>query len=455
MKAVDEGNPLHFQDVTVELGGRPVLREISFALRPGEVLALVGPNGSGKTTLLRTAQGLVRPLSGEVRLFQRPVERWSFRERARLVAWVPQGEEPYENFTVEEFVTLGRYPTLGPFLPEGEADRQAVNDALREADLEPLRGSGILRISSGERQRALYARALAQGAPLLFLDEPTSHLDMAHQLEVFEQLDRFVSRGPPCAAMISVHDLNLACRFADRMAWLSRGRLVALGSPGETTTRERIREVFGVEMEVEQRGEKTVVLPPPVRSDPPPADPGALRVHLVAGGGSGEGILRALLTKGYQVTGAPVHVLDSDEVAFRRGNVPAPVVAPFAPLTERSREQHRRLLGAAQAIVVAPLVIGPGNLANLADLRPFVPVLPTFLVGGPPGTAGRDFAAGQGERAYEDLVVAGAVQVRGTAELMALLSACASDRGRASSRGTGGPAEVLPASGAARGDAPG
>ncbi|EQD36707.1 iron compound ABC transporter, ATP-binding protein, partial [mine drainage metagenome] len=197
MKAVDEGNPLHFQDVTVELGGRSVLREISFALRPGEVLALVGPNGSGKTTLLRTAQGLVRPLSGEVRLFQRPVERWSFRERARLVAWVPQGEEPYENFTVEEFVTLGRYPTLGPFLPEGEADRQAVNDALREADLEPLRGSGILRISSGERQRALYARALAQGAPLLFLDEPTSHLDMAHQLEVFEQLDRFVSRGPP------------------------------------------------------------------------------------------------------------------------------------------------------------------------------------------------------------------------------------------------------------------
>ncbi len=438
--------PLEFHAVTVELGGRPVLREISFALRAGEVLALVGPNGSGKTTLLRTAQGLVRSLSGTVRLFQRPVEDWSFRERARQVAWVPQGEEPYENFTVEEFVALGRYPSLGPFLPESKADRQAVDEALREADLEPLREAGILSISSGERQRALYARALAQGAPLLLLDEPTSHLDMAHQLEVFEQLDQFVSQGPGFAAMISVHDLNLACRFADRMAWLSRGRLVALGTPEETATRERIREVFGVEMEVERRGGKPVVLPPSAWGDPPPADPGALRVHLVAGGGSGEGILRALLANGYQVTGAPVHVLDSDEDAFRHGNVPAPVVAPFAPLTERSREQHRRLLGTAETIVVAPLVIGPGNLANLVDLGSFVPRVPTFLVGGPPGPAGRDFANGQGEQAYDDLVRGGAVEVPGTAGLIPLLSACASGRGRASSKGPEGRAEAPPTS---------
>ena len=446
MSGGERAAPLEFQGVSVDLGGRPILREISFALRPGEVLALVGPNGSGKTTLLRTAQGLVRARSGSVRLFQRPVGSWSFRERARQVAWVPQGEEPYENFTVEEFVALGRYPSLGPFLPEGKADREAVEAALREADLETLREAGILSISSGERQRALYARALAQGAPLLLLDEPTSHLDMAHQLEVFEQLDRFVSRGPAFAAMISVHDLNLACRFADRMAWICRGRLVALGTPEETATRERIREVFGVEMEVELRGGKTVVLPPSAWADPPPPDPGALRVHLVAGGGSGEGILRMLLAHGYQVTGAPVHVLDSDEDAFRHGNVSAPVVAPFAPLTERSREQHQRLLQAAETIVVAPLVVGPGNLANLVDLRGFVPKVPTFLVGGPPGPAGRDFANGQGEEAYQELVRRGAVEVPGTAGLIPLLSASANARGRASSAVPAGQGEAPPAS---------
>jgi iron complex transport system ATP-binding protein len=435
---------LHWENVTVELGGRPVLNGVSFDLFPGEVLALVGPNGSGKTTLLRTALGLVRPRTGRVELFGRPVERWSFRERALRVAWVPQGEEPYEDFTVEEFVGLGRYPGLGPFAPEGETDRRAVMDALREADLEPLRDRGVLRISSGERQRALYARALAQGAPLLFLDEPTSHLDMAHQLEVFEQLDRFVARGPGSAAMISVHDLNLACRFADRMLWLSRGRVVALGSPGETTTRERIREVFGVEMEVEQRAGRPVVLPPPAWSDPPPRDPGALRVHLVAGGGSGEGILGALLRQGYQVTGAPVHILDSDEEAFRRGNVPAPVVPPFAPLTDRSRELHRRLLSTAQAIVVAPLVVGPGNLANLTDLRPFVAAVPTFLVGGSPGPSGRDFTSGEGERAYGELVQGGAIEVAGTPDLMALLAARARDFRSGSIRGSGDPGEAPP-----------
>ena len=415
------GPGLAFDGVEVFLDGRAILSGVSFELEPGELLALVGPNGSGKTTLLRTALGLLSVSSGTVELAGRPVGGWSPRERARLAAWVPQAEVPYENLRVGDYVGLGRYPHLRFLDREADEDKTATAEAIREADLAPFVERGILEISAGEKQRALYARARAQGAPLLLLDEPTSHLDMAHQLEVFSQLRRFVRGAPGRAVLTSVHDLNLACRFADRILWLHRGRVVALGTPAETVDPSRIREVFGVESSVERRGDKVIVLPLASLSSPPPPDAGALRVHLVLGGGTGLELVPSLLGAGFQLTVGPLNLLDGDAELCQRWNIPFPGEAPFSPIGPACRERHRALLLSAQVAVLSRLAIGPGNLSNLEDLTGAAERIPVLLLGSPPGEESRDFTGGAADRVYGELRTAGARRVDSLPELLEAL----------------------------------
>jgi iron complex transport system ATP-binding protein len=415
------GPGLTFDGVEVVLDGRAILSGVSFELEAGELLALVGPNGSGKTTLLRTALGLLSVSSGKVELAGRPVTGWSPRDRARVAAWVPQAEVPYENLRVRDYVGLGRYPHLRFLDREAEEDREATEQAIREADLSPLAERGILEISAGEKQRALYARARAQGAPLLLLDEPTSHLDMAHQLEVFSQLRRFVRGAPDRAVLTSVHDLNLACRFADRILWLHRGRAVALGTPAETVSPSRIREVFGVESTVERRGDKVIVLPLASLSSPPPPDAGALRVHLVLGGGTGLELVPSLLGAGFQLTVGPLNLLDGDAELCQRWNIPFPGEAPFSPIGPGCRERHRALLLNAEVAVLSRLAVGPGNLSNLEDLAGAARRLPVLVLGGSPGEESRDFTGGAADRLYGELRSAGARRVDSLPELLEAL----------------------------------
>ncbi|MCI4368528.1 MAG: ABC transporter ATP-binding protein [Thermoplasmata archaeon] len=399
-------SPLALDEVGISLGGAAVLRSVSLDLRPGELLALVGPNGSGKTTLLRSALGLLPVASGRIRLLGDDPAQLSPRERSRRAAWLPQEERPSEDFSVGHFVAMGRYPHLGSYGQEGEADRRSVDRALEEAGLTALRDRGVLTLSGGERQRARYARALAQQAPLLFLDEPTTHLDIGFQIELMRQHSAFRSAAPGRAVVAALHDLNLACRFADRIAWLSHGRLVAIGSPGDTATAERVFQVFGVEATVDHRGKEVFVLPPKARA-PPPSPGGGRRVHVVCGGGSGRTILAQLLEAGHRVSAGALNLLDSDQEFCQEANIPAAVGAPFSELTEQVRAENRRLSEEAEIVVVAPFAIGPGNLTNLEDLFGLPTKRDVLLVGGPPAPA-RDFCAGRGQSAYDRLKGEGA-----------------------------------------------
>ena len=246
--------------VSVSLGGARVVDRLTYHVEQGEWVALIGPNGAGKTTALRAVAGLVG-YEGSIRVLDDDAGTAPRKRLARRVALVPQVPLIPGDITVRAYVLLGRTPHLGYFGSEGRADHRAADAALEQLDLTPFAQRRLDTLSGGERQRATLARALAQDAPLLLLDEPTAALDMGRQQQVLEIVDKLrTSRG--LTVLSTMHDLTLAGQYADRLLLLDGGRLVAAGSADEVLTRALITEHYGAEVEVvDAPGSGFVVVP--------------------------------------------------------------------------------------------------------------------------------------------------------------------------------------------------
>ena len=220
----------------------PAVRDISLSVIPGRLHAVVGPNGAGKTTLLRLLSGGLVPQAGQVRLDDRPLQELQDQLRARALAVVPQSESSPFPVTVREMVGMGRYPHLGPWERAGRVDHTVVDRALERCSVGHLAQRQLARLSGGERQRARIARALAQEAPVLLLDEPTGGLDLRFRMELFHLLHELRADG--LAVLVITHDLNLAARFADRLLLLDQGRARARGTPDEVLSGDTLEEVY-------------------------------------------------------------------------------------------------------------------------------------------------------------------------------------------------------------------
>jgi iron complex transport system ATP-binding protein len=237
-------------------------------------VTLVGPNGAGKTTLLRAITGAVTH-SGRIGLDARDVGRFGQRERARTIAVVPQQPVRPDGMTVLDYVLLGRTPYVSYFGVETAADVAVVAELLETLELADLAGRQVTSLSGGEFQRAVLARALAQQAPILLLDEPTTSLDLGHVQQVLELVDR-LRRDRELTVLAALHDLTTAAQFSDRLALLVGGRLVAEGRPDEVLSRDVIETQYGARVRVIADPEAGLVVVP-VRSGAHPARPGAPR----------------------------------------------------------------------------------------------------------------------------------------------------------------------------------
>lgn len=251
---------LEARGVRAGYGDREVLHDVPLRVAAGELVALVGPNGSGKTTLLRVLAGTLRPRCGDVLLDGAPLAALGARARARRIAVVPQTFTTPFAFAVREVAALGRTPHVGPFGRPSRADRAAVDRALAATGCSALAERLMSDISGGERQRAVVAMALAQEADVLLLDEPTVHLDPAHQRGTLEVIRR-LARERGVAALAALHDLNLAAALADRVVVLSAGRVVADGAPLQTLSALTVQGVFGPGLAVIHREGVPYVLP--------------------------------------------------------------------------------------------------------------------------------------------------------------------------------------------------
>jgi iron complex transport system ATP-binding protein len=250
---------VRLDSVTVSLGGRPVVDGVTLDVARGEWLALIGPNGAGKTTLLRAVARLV-PFAGSIEVDGRPAATMSRAELSRLLAVVPQEPSTPPWMTVAEYVLLGRTPYLGPLAKEGRRDREAAATALSRLDLNGYGDRRLGTLSGGEKQRAVVARALAQEARIVLLDEPTAALDIGHQQQALELLD-LLRQESELTLVAAMHDLTLAAQYADRMVLLDRGRIVADGAPAEVLTEAAIATHYGATIDVVPVGGRIAVVP--------------------------------------------------------------------------------------------------------------------------------------------------------------------------------------------------
>lgn len=239
---------------------RPILQEVTFALRPGQFAVLLGPNAAGKTTLLRVITGLLPAWRGRITWQGKDLLSLSARDRARLVAVVPQAKRLPPQFTVYQTVLLGRTPYLNWLGMVSTSDRKAVEKALALTQLADLAHRPMYTLSGGEQQRVLVARALAQEAPILLFDEPTTHLDIRYQLDILN-LARRLAHEQKRVVLAVLHDLNQAALYADVGLLLHQGRIIASGPPQAILTPGQIQEVYGVQTEVVHSNGLFVIIP--------------------------------------------------------------------------------------------------------------------------------------------------------------------------------------------------
>jgi iron complex transport system ATP-binding protein len=254
--------------ITVELGGRPVVDGVDLTVSEGEWVALIGPNGAGKTTLLRAIARLV-PYRGSISLAGRRSEELERAELSRLVAVVPQEPSTPPWMTVAEYVLLGRTPHLGPLAKEGARDREAAARALARLDVLDYGARTLGTLSGGEKQRVVVARALAQEARIVLLDEPTAALDIGHQQQALELLDSLRAESG-LTLLAAMHDLTLAAQYADRMVLLDGGRVVADGTPMEVLSEDAIARHYGATIDVVPVGDRLAVVPRRATATPGP-----------------------------------------------------------------------------------------------------------------------------------------------------------------------------------------
>lgn len=241
-------------------GAKAILESVDLTVATGEVTALLGPNGAGKSTLVRCLAGLWRRETGEITLEGRRLESLSHRERARLLAVVFQDHEASFPYTVRDAVLLGRVARVGFLAGPGTKDHAAVDEALSAVGIRGLADRIYTRLSGGERQMVMLARALAQEAPLLLLDEPTAQLDLHNQLAVLKAVRR-IARERRLTVLMSLHDPNLALIFAEHVLMLRDGRVLAAGTAEEVVTAENVRRLYDVEVGTVEAAGRRVVYP--------------------------------------------------------------------------------------------------------------------------------------------------------------------------------------------------
>jgi len=386
--------------------GREIFRELSLSLEEGEILALIGPNSSGKTTLLKLMDGLLQPQRGKVFLDGEELDRLSRSRVAKRVAVVPQEMEVPFSFTVAEIVLMGRAPYLGRFGWEKRKDLDIAREAMALTDVAELENRPFAELSQGEKQRVSMARALAQEPKVILLDEPASHLDINHQVEIHELIRRLNLEKNLTVLNIS-HDLNLAAEYSHRMALLHRGSIYALGTPSTVITEENIRRVYETTVMVEKN---------PISGAPRVTPVGKFRmektgpqrtIHIICGEGSGVDSARRLLLRGYRVSLGVLNIGDTDQKIGKTLGLAMAQEEPFSPISESAYGENQLLIEKADLIVVERFLVGKGNLLNL---RAAVDALGKGKrVIALENTLEFDFTAGEARACYQRLKEGGAV----------------------------------------------
>ncbi len=384
---------------------REIFSELTLSLEEGEILGLIGPNSSGKTTLLKLMDGLLRPQRGKVLLEEKDLNKISRSQVARSIAVVPQTMEVPFSFNVGEIVLMGRAAYLGRFGWEKKKDLSIAREAMALAGVAGLEERPFWELSEGEKQRVLVARALAQEPKVILLDEPTSHLDINHQIEINELIRRLNQEKNLTVLHIS-HDLNLAAEYCHRIVLLHRGSVFSVGTPAEVITEENIRQVYEATVMVEKNPLSGAPRVMPIGRARVGKNEGQKTVHIICGEGSGVDSARHLLLRGYRISLGVLNIGDTDQKIGKTLGIPMVLEEPFSSISDRAMAENRNLIAQADLVLVERFHIGPGNLANLQAAQEALEKGKKVIV--LENNLKYDFAGGEAEAYYQRLRERGA-----------------------------------------------
>ena len=396
---------------------KPVVNDVSLEVKKGEFMSILGPNGSGKSTLLKTLSHIYIPDSGEIVLMGKPLDTYKRKEIAQRIAMVPQDTSLDFEFTVEEVVLMGRHPFLGRFGKEDVLDMDLAYEAMERTNTLHIKDSLITEISGGERQRVFIAKALAQNTSIMLLDEPTSHLDINHQIEILELLKRLNSEKE-LAIVLVIHDINLAARYSDRILLMKDGEIVDQGSPETVITPESIENTYGMKVVVETNRYTGHVTVTPIEVKRRLLGSERKRIHIIGGGGTSLELMNTLNQEGHYLSLGVINVGDSDWQHAKALRLQVIEEKPFSGISEKSTKKAFEKIMDSDIVVISPTPIGSGNLINLQlAMDALDKGIKVIRILRPVGEY--DFTGGEAERLMKEMRLKGLVEVSETEEVIA------------------------------------
>lgn len=410
---------LDVKDIRFNYGNLNILNDITFNTERGECVGIIGPNGSGKSTLLKTISKILSPASGSVILCGKDISGLSNKDLAKDMAVVPQDTGVDFEFSCHEIVMMGRNPHLKRFEFEGKRDYDIVKNAMELTGTWKFKDRPISQLSGGERQRVIIARALAQEPSVLLLDEPVSHLDINHQIEVLDLVQK-LKEEKGLVIVIVIHDLNLAARYCDRLILLHDKGIMKTGTPEEVITRDNIKQAFNANVLVRRHPVTGFVYVTLLDSTTVSEPSCGKKVHIVSGAGTGTSLMYALHSKGYDMTAGVLNVLDTDHETAGTLQIKTISEAPFSPITPESYAQNVEMMKSSDMIVLSGVPIGWGNLKNAEALLEVSGTRPIVLY--EPDDDSRDFTDGQATMIKQKLKANGAMVVKSINELLTALT---------------------------------
>jgi len=414
---------LRISGIDCSYGSIKALDNITFSVREGEFMGVLGPNGSGKTTLLRAISRTLKPRVGTVFLDDINIYDMKSKELAKNVAVVPQETTATFDFTALDIVLLGRNPYMDRFRTESREDLAIARKAMELTNTWHLAERPVNELSGGEKQLVIIARALTQEPKVLLLDEPTTHLDINHQISIMDIL-RGICKEKELVVLAVFHDFNLATRYCDSAMLLNNGRVFSIGPIDTVLTGENIQKVFQVNMIVKRHPITNLLYIVPLstlRSKITPSKD--MSVHIICGGGTGGPMMKTLLEQGYGVTTGVLNTLDTDYDAACTLGIPVVNEAPFSPITQEAHKANLAMIDEASAIIVGNVPFGYGNLKNLEATKVAMERGKMIIVVEETPIQQRDFTNGRAQNLLRELKNKGAIVVESCGEALSKLEA--------------------------------
>lgn len=409
---------LEIKNLEFGYGDSLILKGIDFNVEDGEFISIIGPNGSGKSTLLKTLNRIYGINNGSITVLGKDIDDYNSREMARSVALVPQETNLDYEFSVEDVVMMGRHPYKGRFEKEDEEDYHIVYESMKLTNTLYLKDRLITEISGGERQRVFIAKALAQKPSIMLLDEPTSHLDINHQMDVLNLL-RELNQNEGMTIVLVIHDINLAARYSDEIILLNRGVIQGKGTSEEVITTENMERAYNLNVAIEKNKytNTTYLTPIEIRKRP---DETMKKVHIISGGGSGQDVINKLFCNGFELSLGVLNVGDTDYSLGRSLGIPIVEEVPFSAISVKAYKKNMEMVNKSDLIIITQVAIGQGNLKNYEVAYEALKEGKKVYFIGSNDFKSLDYTNGKGYKLIEDMIAIGLTIVEDADNFMKL-----------------------------------